>query len=183
MQLADLDPRTMLARIVLGLGDVKGLEVRTEAFQIDLDANPLRITNAGAQHAGPSAQAGCTDVETHAEQSQLVEAIVARPARPYRLLEHLAGHSATCVTHDDLSSRNVGAQPGHGHADLEASWPALFGAKDFGEVVESVVDEFRDALPFVELDLAEHPQDARRGGDVHERCSPMPDVRSRALNL
>jgi hypothetical protein len=40
---------------------------------------------------------------------------------------------------------------------------------DLGEVVESVVDKLGDALPLIELNLSEHPEDSSGWSDLHER--------------
>jgi len=160
-QMTDFDPGAVFARVVFWLGDIEGFEVGPERVEVDLHADPFGVAGARGEDAGTASEPCGTDVEAHTEQAEFVEPVVAGPSRADGLLEGVPGHAAASVSHDDLGSREVSGESRKRHADLETAGPTLSVANDLGEVVKRVVDELRDALPLIEFDLAEHPQDAR----------------------
>lgn len=119
------NPCPVLAWVVLWFGDVGRLEVGPEVVQVDLDADPLGIALSSRENPSALAEPCSGDVEPHAEEAELVEAVIARPAGFHRLLQDVAGHPATSVCHDDLCAREASARSRQRHAYLVAAGPSL----------------------------------------------------------
>lgn len=170
MQATDDDAGAVLVRIDLRLRDVLSLKVVADAVQVDLHADPLGVALPRGQDARALPEPGRRDVETHTEETELVVHVVARPASPYGPLQAVVRHAATRVGDHELPLGGVWEFD----ADAIPTCPRSPGPVDLREVVECVVDQLRDALPLVELDLTQHAQHTRGRSDLHRWTALLP---------
>ena len=64
--------------------------LRSQFIEINADANLDWVAGAGSPDLRDQAKPGGRDVESHAEQPQVVEGAIAGPTRLDRALQHLA---------------------------------------------------------------------------------------------
>ena len=89
--------------------------------------------------------------------------VVARPAGPHGPLKAVIRHAAPRVGDHELTLSRVGEFD----ADAIPARPGSPGPMDLREVVKGVVDQLRNALPLVELNLTQHAQHSRGRSDLH----------------
>ena len=159
----DLGPVLVVVR--LGAGSPGNLEVpgRPEFVQVYADANILGVARAGGPDLGHASETGGRDVKAHAEQPEAAQRVVAGPTRLDRVFERLQRHPGPVVLDGDPRRVVVGAREGDGDVGVfhRLSFPGRVE-----EPVDGVVDEFGEAAPLVEVDLAQHLQDPGVWGQV-----------------
>lgn len=157
-QLGDDHLGAVLGRVVLRLADYWDDEgrVRCHLPKVEGDAQPLRVAGAGGPDRGSVAEPGCRDVEPHAEQAELAVPLVAAPPGAECQVEPVQIHASAGVGDPHLRVSWRAVPPGQRDRDFRGGPGFRRGGE---EVVERVVDEFGEALPGGELDVAEHGEE------------------------
>src|ERR1022692_1138313 len=160
VQIADHDLRAVDRRIVLGCPAEWHLEALLPLHlpEIDLGHDPVRITDPRSSDLSSVTEAGGRDVETHPEQAEAAEPDPAAVTCSQASLKLGLAHAASVVDHADERVRTR-VRSGQRHMNRRGAAGIPIGVGD--ELIEGVVDELGEALPWLVGDLAQDLKDAR----------------------
>src|SRR6266567_1655887 len=161
-QPSNLHPRTMLVRRRLWSPDHGSLKAFGHVVDVDLNPDPFGIALPSRHEAGHATEPRRRDVEPHPEEAEVLDGVSTRVSSSHRIRRLLQRHAAAVIADDD--QRLVDGRPlrCQGHRHLKGLAPRVLSTLDREELVEAVVDQFRQALPRAKLNLGDELEDSRR---------------------
>lgn len=133
--------------------------------EVDLRDEPKRVASAGGSYFGHMAKPCCRDVEAHPEQTQVPVPGVFAIASAQCLSQPEEIHATAVVRHTDHRGAILGGLFWQGDVNArQIDWVAASQIPE--EVVEGVIDQLGQALPWLKWDFTQDLKEPRRRAQV-----------------
>src|SRR4051812_347006 len=119
---------------------------------------PLGVAFSRSPYSCDASEPGSRNVKAHSEQPEIINRVVAGPARANGSFKLASIHSGGIVRYRYSSVRGI--RRGYGNAYFRASH-LMAAPLGVDKCVHRIVDKLRETFPLSEIDLAQHGENAR----------------------